>query len=466
MTPDRQSTARMSAAVCAAALLAAAASAQDCAKPQEMGSLFMTNCPPLASPGYGHSAGSSLSAHRYADGSKWGSLTNNGGQPDQMAGATGDTHRAESIVRTAAKTGFNAWHFKRGYDSPGVGTPLTPPLLTCPAGTFSFEVSFKAAQPGDQSRIHIGPAPAGGTDRSSTYLEMFNDAEALVLRHYKHNGDGVWEGHYETLAVLDASEWHTLRCTARDDPDESDPANLAAHCDVDGGKHTFEVDAYFARARRAGGWDYVPSCRLKFQPRHSNHAASFQGFYFDDVSTTKSDKDGHAVASFSTSFEPESHAPGSECAVWCVDEPEQNRTLTCGSDGEWAGQSVACFAGACPNGALRVRQERTTDDQCGSCDPRYYLDAEARCKVCQSGFFCPGGESAPSVPCLQAARPCGAGTPTMVFDAADDVSAAVVELSGLIDALAAEANVTAEHLGGMLDNRAASAAALDSALSY
>ncbi|XP_078700866.1 uncharacterized protein LOC144927359 [Branchiostoma floridae x Branchiostoma belcheri] len=49
------------------------------------------------------------------------------------------------------------------------------------------------------------------------------------------------------------------------------------------GTHAFTGGAYYQTARYDNGWNYEYVNRLKFQPRHANHDARFQGFFFDDI---------------------------------------------------------------------------------------------------------------------------------------------------------------------------------------
>jgi hypothetical protein len=243
----------------------------------------------------------------------WSGMTNSGAQTDSFPTGTlvsGDSDdRGDSIVGTnlaevgTVLSGDQSWWFRRGYDSPGSGTPYTPDLTPntndddgdgVPDQGFHYEISFKAAdESGDGSRIAVITGDPAGTDRSSNYVELYNDVGNLYLRSYSG-------GAYNTLVSnLDTTVWHTLEATMY-----RDGVLDYWTYSVDGVEVITDEIGYFCDFRVSNGFGYVESTRLKFQPRHSNYDANFQGFFFDDiVSQTLDSNTGTIVDSYSTGFE-------------------------------------------------------------------------------------------------------------------------------------------------------------------
>jgi len=255
---------------------------------------------------------------QWSGGSPGSGFTNNYAQEDSFPETyvPGDQpDRGESVVDTMAHSGTQSWHFKRGYDSPGSGTPFSPSLSVAAgrpssgaaADRFEYTFWFKAASAtADDSRIMVAGGPPAGNDRSSNYMEVFHDStNGLTVRHLNHDGpSGGWGGAYEDIATgLEPAQWHKVTATGVfADGDFNDTWNY----DVDNGAYTLTGgDAYFAHARDDFGYGYVTTDRLKFQPRHANWNVSYQGFYFDDVSYAIYDSSDPATVldSYETSFE-------------------------------------------------------------------------------------------------------------------------------------------------------------------
>ena len=73
---------------------------------------------------------------------------------------------------------------------------------------------------------------------------------------------------------------------------------------VDGVEIISDEMGYFSDFRVANGFGYTESSRVKFQPRHTNQDASFQGFFFDDLVTQTLDSTtGIVIDGYSTGFE-------------------------------------------------------------------------------------------------------------------------------------------------------------------
>ena len=243
----------------------------------------------------------------------WSGMTNSGAQTDSFPSGTmvsGDSDdRGDSIVGIglpetgAVFSGNQAWWFRRGYDSAGSGTPYTPDLTPNTTDTdgdgvadqgFQYEISFKAAnESGDGSRMGVITGDAAGIDRASNYLEIFNDVGNLYIRSYAN-------GAYNTLIDnLDSTVWHTIEATMY-----RDGVLDYWTYSVNGVQLTTDEIGYFCDFRVSNGFGYVESTRLKFQPRHSNYDANFQGFFFDELrAETLDSTTGMIIDSYSTGFE-------------------------------------------------------------------------------------------------------------------------------------------------------------------
>ncbi len=229
------------------------------------------------------------------DGWEPSSLTDNYAQPDSFAAGTvmpGDQDdRGESIVGTVlpetgeVHVGDQAWWFKRGYDSPGTGTPVTPILSPAPEATeqgFYYSVWFKAADPaGDGSMIMIAGGNLAGDDRSSNYVLIENLVGSLQVSSSVYSGPGTWDSTQNILVSgLDTALWHRLEASMVRD------GNLDKWTyTVDGTVVATDEIGYFSQVRANEGWTYEETVRVKFQPKHANYNISFQGFFFDDLET-------------------------------------------------------------------------------------------------------------------------------------------------------------------------------------
>eukprot|EP00058_Branchiostoma_floridae_P027595 XP_002613086.1 hypothetical protein BRAFLDRAFT_89968 [Branchiostoma floridae] len=147
----------------------------------------------------------------------------------------------------------------------------------------------KANASGDGSRIGVVAGIPAGTDRASNYLEVIALPEGITVRTAESAPSYVecaqtknckWNGQYKYVARnLDLNSWHQVEMTLTAMPvDYMDQW----HYRVDG-TYTFTGGAYYQTARYDSGWNYEYTNRLKFEPKHANHDASFQGFFFDDI---------------------------------------------------------------------------------------------------------------------------------------------------------------------------------------
>jgi len=242
-------------------------------------------------------------------------FTNNYAQPDTFPTTVFDwdqPDRGESVINELAYTGAQCWHFKRGYDSPGPGTPYSPELSVhagqpssgAGADTFYASFWFKAADVGgDDSRIMIAGGNPTGNDRSSNYFEVENVAGAgVTLRTYEGVTGSGWDATEVILATgLSTTDWHRVEMTGTfvDGPYNDTWAYV-----IDGGA-PIVAGSYFETARDNFGYAYEETNRLKFQPKHANWDISFSGFYFDDVSykTYNAADPGTILDSYATGFE-------------------------------------------------------------------------------------------------------------------------------------------------------------------
>ncbi|XP_066264342.1 uncharacterized protein [Branchiostoma lanceolatum] len=236
--------------------------------------------------------------------SSWSGLTNDCAQPDNYPFPTsscgGQQNGGQAVSNVSSHLGYHSWHFKRGYDSPGAGTPYTAPLnatagrrdgsYQATADSFFASFWFKAANPnGDGSRVAVVAGNPAGSDRASNYLEVYALPEGITVRTAESAPNYTfcaevrncgWSSEFHNIVTgLDLQTWHQLEMTLTALPiDYMDMWRYS----VDG-TYTYSGGAYFQTARYDNGWDYENVNRLKFQPRHTNYDAGFQGFFFDDV---------------------------------------------------------------------------------------------------------------------------------------------------------------------------------------
>ncbi|XP_019613931.1 PREDICTED: fibrillin-1-like [Branchiostoma belcheri] len=151
------------------------------------------------------------------------------------------------------------------------------------------KVSCKANSSGDGSKILVAAGNPTGTDRASNNLEVYSLPGGITVRtaesapnytYCAQSKNCKWDANYHSIVTgLDLQTWHHVEMNLTAMPiDYMDQWQYR----VDG-MHTFTGGAYFQTARYDNGWNYEYVNRLKFQPRHANFDASFQGFFFDDI---------------------------------------------------------------------------------------------------------------------------------------------------------------------------------------
>ncbi|KAI8496318.1 hypothetical protein Bbelb_261590 [Branchiostoma belcheri] len=199
-----------------------------------------------------------------------GGLTNECNQPDSFPFPTPRCPHPGNAITTAGRTDV-------GYTATG--------------DSFFASFWFKAANlSGDGSRIMVVAGDPAGTDRASNYLEVHSLPEGITVRtaesapnytYCAQSGNCGWNANYHSIVTgLDLQTWHHVEMTLTAKPvDYMDQWQYR----VDG-THTFTGGAYYQTARYDRvDWDYTYANRLKFQPRHDNWDAKFQGFFFDDI---------------------------------------------------------------------------------------------------------------------------------------------------------------------------------------
>ncbi|HZH97330.1 MAG TPA: PEP-CTERM sorting domain-containing protein [Fimbriimonadaceae bacterium] len=186
----------------------------------------------------------------------------------------------EQISTAAARTGSQGWHYARGYNSPGQGTPYTPnvnPALN-QGDMFSASIWFKAASAADGSSVAIETGNVAGDDRADIIAYIENISGGLTIRSFTGSS-------FASVALssgLDGNAWHNLSFTlTRDGVADSIAVS------VNGGAATTFAGSLNSW-RNANNLGYAETSRLKFRARHADGDPQFNGFYFDDISYSTS----------------------------------------------------------------------------------------------------------------------------------------------------------------------------------
>jgi len=231
-----------------------------------------------------------------------------------------NTAGAADVVNTEAHTGSHSWYFAKGSNTPGAGTPFSPYVAKAGAPNEDTDgdmvvisFAFKAAKPGDGSRIAINEGAAKRDDRTGSNIYLVADTASTVRLYMIPASQTDVIGPAVELGNFAADSWHVVEMTT------VYPDTSLAPDDVDSwGTTTYKVDgvvvgsanpwAHWWRYQSglevgdASQYPYAPGASIKFS--NYNNDASHFGFYFDDVSYRVIDSSTHAtVAAFSTSFE-------------------------------------------------------------------------------------------------------------------------------------------------------------------
>ncbi|MCE9560391.1 MAG: PEP-CTERM sorting domain-containing protein [Armatimonadetes bacterium] len=206
-----------------------------------------------------------------------GGSTQGGWSGGAQADFTNNDAGDEQIASYAAHSGSQGWHYARGYNSPGQGTPYSP-NVTAAVNTgdiFSASLWFKAASAADGSSVAIETGNLAGDDRANIVAYIENNAGGLTLRSFTNaNFDAV-----PLFSNVDASVWHHLSFSLTKTSGFNDPISIS----LDGGS-PLSFDGSLNTWRQSLGFGYSESSRLKFRARHADGDLTKNGFYFDDIS--------------------------------------------------------------------------------------------------------------------------------------------------------------------------------------
>jgi hypothetical protein len=195
-----------------------------------------------------------------------------GAQPDFTNNDAGD----EQIVNSPVHTGLQAWHYARGYNSPGQGTAYTPNLTSSVSNvgdTMTSTLWFKAHTVADGSLLAVETGNIAGNDRAEIIAYIDNIAGGITVRSF----DGGAFTPVPIASGLDASSWHELSFILT----RSATANQIS-VSVDGGAPVL-FNGGLEQFRDDNLQAYSESSRLKFRPRHADGDLSFNGFILDDI---------------------------------------------------------------------------------------------------------------------------------------------------------------------------------------
>jgi hypothetical protein len=198
-----------------------------------------------------------------------------GAQPDFTNNDAGD----EQIVNTTVHSGSQSWHYARGYNSPGQGTPYTPNIgdaVDLVGDTMTGSLWFKAHTAGDNSLLAIESGNLAGTDRAEILAYIDNLPGGITVRSFT----GAAFTGVPIASGLDASIWHELSYSL-----SLNATDLEVSISVDGAAPV-QFDGSLKDWRDANSFAYSESSRLKFRARHTDGDPQFNGFFLDDVSYT------------------------------------------------------------------------------------------------------------------------------------------------------------------------------------
>jgi hypothetical protein len=186
----------------------------------------------------------------------------------------------EQIVNTVVHSGAQSWHYARGYNSPGSGTPYTPNLTTVvdSAGdSITGSFWFRAHTPADGSLLALETGNVAGTDRAEILAYIDNVAGGLTIRSFTNGA--LFTG-VPIASGVDASVWHELSFTMNYTGSENEVA-----ISLDGGAPV-TFNGSLKGFRDSLLQPYSESSRLKFRSRHTDGDLNFNGFYLDDITYT------------------------------------------------------------------------------------------------------------------------------------------------------------------------------------
>ncbi len=215
------------------------------------------------------------------------------------------------VVNTTVHSGTQSWYFKKGYNSPGQGSPFSPVVASVGAlangasGNQSIiEFSFKAAALNDASRITVYEGSVNRDDRTGANIYVENMAGGLVqLYMFRSDDDGPMNDYsaLENIGTYPANAWHTVKMVTdypvTNSMDRTTWGTTKYYVD---GVLTFTETTWTHWWRFNHGFAYTPGSSTKWT---NNNAGA--GFYIDDVSMIVNNTVSNTtIASFGAGFEP------------------------------------------------------------------------------------------------------------------------------------------------------------------
>ncbi|TAK13700.1 MAG: class F sortase [Anaerolineae bacterium] len=215
-----------------------------------------------------------------------------------------------NIINTDAHIGSQSWRYAGGSSSPGAGTAFSPAVSSVGSpdqggagDRVIISFAFKAANPGDGSRINMHEGAVARDDRTGNniYLEAVS---ATQVRVYMNRAIAASPYFQElTLGYVDASTWHVIELDTTYAVTDSDDLTTW-------GLTTYTVDGVVLGTetpwahwwRHKNGYVYAPGSGVKFASTYND--GSHAGFFVDDVSIRVIDNSTHATLdAYTTSFE-------------------------------------------------------------------------------------------------------------------------------------------------------------------
>ncbi len=199
-----------------------------------------------------------------------------------QGGFTNNDVGDEAIIAAPVHSGTQAWHYARGYGSPGQGTPYGPVVedgdgngASNNGDRFVASLWFKAAsETPDEQRVGITTGTADGGDRGNYLASIKNTTGGVQIYSYD---DGANFRPVNLFIGVSTTEWHKLDFTLT-----KNGAVDQVSVSLDGGAPVV-YNAALNEWRQSLGYGYSDHSRLKFSAATDGDLAQ-QGFYFDDVS--------------------------------------------------------------------------------------------------------------------------------------------------------------------------------------
>jgi hypothetical protein len=231
----------------------------------------------------------------------------NGGNP--CGGFVNSGPGDADVVNTVTHTGCQSWYYKKGYGSPGCGTPFSPVVASVGALQYGtqgnqsvIKLSFKPAGPNDGSQITVYEGSVNRDDRTGANLYIQNVAGGLV-RLYMYSYDATTDAFIpHELGTYPATSWNTVEMiTDYPATNPSDGTTWGSTKYYVNGTLVGTYVTWMHLWRFDNGYAYSPGSSIKFQNASNNVG---DGFYIDDVSMTVNNTSNNTtVATFSTGFE-------------------------------------------------------------------------------------------------------------------------------------------------------------------